>query len=63
MVKHARRVLKRLVMQCFMALHQGDIVAIEQPVYLLGGEGEQLIGRRWPLEFLLGQRLVIGKRR
>jgi hypothetical protein len=46
-------------MKFFVALHQGNIITIEQPVDLLGREREQFIGRRWPFEFLLGERLVI----
>ena len=46
-------------MQFFVAFHQGNIIAIEQPIDLLSREGEQLIGRGWPFEFLLGERLVI----
>lgn len=34
-------------MQFFVAFHQGNIIAIEQPIDLLSREGEQLIGRGW----------------
>jgi hypothetical protein len=42
-----------------MPLHQGDIIAIKQPIYLLTCEGNQLIRTPWPFEFLLGKRFVI----
>lgn len=46
-------------MQFFMRVQQADIITIEQPVNLLAGQGQQVIGQTWPLEFLLCQRLVI----
>ena len=46
-------------MQLFMAFHGTDIVAIEQPIHLLTGECYNVIFALGPLEFFLGQRLVI----
>lgn len=42
-----------------MPLHQGDIVAIKQPVYLLASEDDQLISALWPFKFLFGKRFVV----
>ena len=42
-----------------MAFHGVNIIAIEQPVYLLPGECDHLVSRLWPLEFLLFKALVI----
>ena len=46
-------------MQFFMARHQGNIVAVQQPIDLLAGEGNHFVVRVRPLELLFRQRFVI----
>ena len=42
-----------------MPFHQGDIIPIEQPIYLLTSEGDEFIGALWPLEFFFSERLIV----
>ena len=46
-------------MQFFMPRHQRNIVAIEQPVNLFTGQGDNFFTTPGPAEFLLGQGFVI----
>lgn len=42
-----------------MPFHQGDIIPIEQPIYLLTSEGNEFIGALWPLELFFSERLIV----
>ncbi len=46
-------------MQFLMAGHQGNVVAVQQPIDLLAGEGNHFVVRVRPPELLFRQRFVI----